>query len=306
MNPLDHGLIVTCNDIGYKRPNWVGGRVAPPVLPPHRTYGTVHGGSHGPLPRAKVSEQAPQPPLGQAPVGHGGVHGEAPAFHQAPRPVVVAWRARSASTPRATSGRERGWGGRHGSQRLFRSRWRRPCSRPSKAYGPGARRQEPSPPPVNGVIARLPWRLWRPRPWCGLGRRRAVARWRDGRAGFRRGAPWWVAVYPRHVRFQSRATALWPRFPFNRRCPSRQGVRDALTRSPARWLRTDTVASAAERPPRGPRRARSGAKLSPRLLDQRGERGAPGGAPHRVASSGPLSSSRRADPVGSVSGAVGS
>src|SRR4029450_10540091 len=28
--------------------NWVGGRVAPPVLPHHRAYGSVHGGSRGP------------------------------------------------------------------------------------------------------------------------------------------------------------------------------------------------------------------------------------------------------------------
>ena len=43
----------------------VGGRVAPPVPPHHRAYGTVHGGSSGPQPGPKLIEQAEKSPICQ-------------------------------------------------------------------------------------------------------------------------------------------------------------------------------------------------------------------------------------------------
>ena len=39
-------------DSTYCYPDRVGGRITPPVRPHHRAYGTVHGGSNGPLPTA--------------------------------------------------------------------------------------------------------------------------------------------------------------------------------------------------------------------------------------------------------------
>ena len=39
---------------GGVRDNRVGGRITPPVRPHHRAYGTVHGGSSGPLPTAEL------------------------------------------------------------------------------------------------------------------------------------------------------------------------------------------------------------------------------------------------------------
>jgi hypothetical protein len=55
--------VTSALDNGSHR-NWVGGRVAPPVLPHHRAYGSVHGGSRGPLPSAKLIQQGQQSPLG--------------------------------------------------------------------------------------------------------------------------------------------------------------------------------------------------------------------------------------------------
>jgi len=47
---------------------------------------------------------------------------EAPAFHQAPRPVAVALRARSTSSPKAISFRQRVFGLRHCSHKILRKR----------------------------------------------------------------------------------------------------------------------------------------------------------------------------------------
>ena len=54
--------------------DWVGGRVAPPVLPHHRTYGSVYGGSRGPLHGPKLIEEAPAAPFRKHPIVNGRVH----------------------------------------------------------------------------------------------------------------------------------------------------------------------------------------------------------------------------------------
>jgi hypothetical protein len=43
----------------------VGGRVAPPVRPHHRAYGSVHGGSKDPLPGRDLLEETQEAPLRQ-------------------------------------------------------------------------------------------------------------------------------------------------------------------------------------------------------------------------------------------------
>ena len=43
----------------------VGGRVAPPVRPHHRAYGSVHGGSKDPLPGRDLLDEAQEAPLRQ-------------------------------------------------------------------------------------------------------------------------------------------------------------------------------------------------------------------------------------------------
>jgi hypothetical protein len=43
----------------------VGGRVAPPVRPHHRAYGSVHGGSKAPLPGRDLLEETQEAPLRQ-------------------------------------------------------------------------------------------------------------------------------------------------------------------------------------------------------------------------------------------------
>ena len=48
--------------LGTREGYWVGGRVASPVLPHHRAYGTVHGGSRGPLPNPELIAKGPEAP----------------------------------------------------------------------------------------------------------------------------------------------------------------------------------------------------------------------------------------------------
>ena len=54
--PPDNSSKITRIDaiITQYRPNRVGGGVTPAVRPHHRAYGTVHGGSSGPLPTAEL------------------------------------------------------------------------------------------------------------------------------------------------------------------------------------------------------------------------------------------------------------
>jgi hypothetical protein len=107
----------------------------------------------------------------------------------------------------------------------------------------------------------------------------ALARWTDFGAGFRRGARWFVTAEPRNMRFQGRSTALLPRFTFNRSFAFRKCVSDAMTRAPARWLRTYPFALSASRQKRCPLRSSSLSKSSSRMVDKRGESGDPWGIP---------------------------
>ena len=58
--------------------NRVGGRVAPPVLPHHRAYGSVHGGSSAPLQSPELSEKVQETPRRKQTIVHGRMHVRCP------------------------------------------------------------------------------------------------------------------------------------------------------------------------------------------------------------------------------------
>ena len=101
----------------------VGGRVAPPVPPHHRAYGSVHGGSCGPLHSPVLMEKGPESPLFEASTRlltcrvHVRGSGIPPV---APRPVAVALLGPPGLKPSAISFRRyRVLGLRHCSHRDF-------------------------------------------------------------------------------------------------------------------------------------------------------------------------------------------
>ena len=108
------------------RPFGIGweGKVALPVPPHHRAYGSVHGGSCEPLHGPRADREDCGVPIVPVPGCYGRVHVRGPGIPPGSRPVAVALRARPTSSPSAISFRQRVLGLRHCSHKILRKRRR--------------------------------------------------------------------------------------------------------------------------------------------------------------------------------------